>query len=254
MDGLPVISITAIALAFLPAAGVLYIMWRWSLGPGQAGWANVRMLVQLLAVGYVLTFIFEATSPWVVGVVITVMMGVAAWIAERPLESPKTLRSYLMFLTTIGSAGLLVLVLVTQFVLDLPRWFEPRFVVPIAGMIFANSMNTTSLAAERLESELEREVGFLDARQAAMRAAMIPQVNALLAVGLVSLPGMMTGQILSGVEPLVAVRYQIIVMCMLFGSSGLSAAGYLTLVGRFQQGSGHRADVGGNVMPGPDSS
>ncbi len=67
------------------------------------------------------------------------------------------------------------------------------------------------------------------ARRAALDAALIPQINSLLAVGLVALPGMMTGQILSGVEPLVAVRYQIMVMCMVFGSGGLGAAAYLVL-------------------------
>ena len=62
---------------------------------------------------------------------------------------------------------------------------------------------------------------------------MIPQINALFAVGLVSLPGMMTGQILSGIEPMVAVRYQIMVMCMVFGSGGLGAVTYLVLHHRF---------------------
>ncbi len=65
-----------------------------------------------------------------------------------------------------------------------------------------------------------------------MDAALIPQINALLAVGLVALPGMMTGQILSGVDPLVAVRYQIVVMCMIFGSSGVAAACYLQAASR----------------------
>jgi putative ABC transport system permease protein len=120
-----------------------------------------------------------------------------------------------------------MLALVSQLVIDLPRWFEPRFVVPLAGMIFANAMNTVSLAAERFESEQAREVEYAEARTTALDAALIPQVNALLAVGLVSLPGMMTGQILSGVDPLIAVRYQIVVMCMIFGSSGLAAVAYL---------------------------
>ena len=113
---------------------------------------------------------------------------------------------------------------------DLPRFFEPRFVVPLAGMIFANAMNTVSLAAERFEAERARGVEVATSRRVALDAALIPQVNALLAVGLVSLPGMMTGQILSGIEPLVAVRYQIMVMCMTFGSAGLAAAVYLVLV------------------------
>ena len=99
-------------------------------------------------------------------------------------------------------------------------------------MIFVNSMNTVSLAAERFEAERGRGESLHGARRTALDAALIPQINGLLAVGLVSLPGMISGQILSGVDPLVAVRYQIMVMCMIFGSGGLAAASYLTLRGR----------------------
>ncbi|MDX1519240.1 MAG: ABC transporter permease, partial [Gammaproteobacteria bacterium] len=111
-------------------------------------------------------------------------------------------------------------------------WFAPHMMIPLAGMIFANSMNTVSVAAERFESETGNQVEYATARNLAMRAAMIPVINSMFAVGLVSLPGMMTGQILSGVSPLIAVRYQIMVMCMIFGSSGISAACYLWLLGR----------------------
>lgn len=226
MQGLAPVALAALLAAFIPTLGVLWIMRAWSLKAGEALWANVRMLVQLLAVGYVLTFIFDAEQPWIVGVVIVFMMLVAAWIALRPLETRRA-RSYLIALAAIGGVGLLVLLLVTQLVLDLPRWFEPRFLIPLGGMIFANAMNTVSLAAERLEAELGEGRNHLQSRSAAMDAALIPQVNSLLAVGLVSLPGMMTGQILSGVDPLLAVRYQVVVMCMIFGGSGLAAAGYL---------------------------
>ena len=91
-------------------------------------------------------------------------------------------------------------------------------------------MNSISLAGERLYSELDHHGDFLRARSTAFQAALIPITNSLLAVGLVSLPGMMTGQILAGAEPLVAARYQIIVMCMIFSSSGISAAIFLWLV------------------------
>ena len=235
MQSLPVVSYGAILLALIPSLGVLLVMRAWSLNAGQALWANARMLGQLLAVGYVLTFIFEAETPWVVAAVLTLMMGVAAWIALRPLQS-RNARKYLISLAAISICGLLMLVLVTQLVLDLPRWFEPRFIVPLAGMIFANAMNTVSLAAERFESELERSTPYAEARTTALDAALIPQINALLAVGLVSLPGMMTGQILSGVDPLVAVRYQIVVMCMIFGSAGMAAALYLSLQRRLDPG------------------
>ena len=108
-------------------------------------------------------------------------------------------------------------------------WFLPSYMIPLAGMIFANSMNCISLAAERLEAELERNVSFDSARNIAFQAALIPITNSLFAVGLVSLPGMMTGQILSGVSPFIAARYQIMVMCMMFGSAGISSALFLTL-------------------------
>ena len=88
-------------------------------------------------------------------------------------------------------------------------------------------MNSVSIAAERHMTELARGQGNESARRAAFQAALIPLVNSLFAVGLVSLPGMMTGQVLAGISPLIAARYQILVMCILFGSSGIAAAFYL---------------------------
>ena len=93
-------------------------------------------------------------------------------------------------------------------------------------------MNTVSLAAERFESEFKRGESYIGARRTALDATLIPQINSLFAVGLVALPGMMTGQILSGVDPNVAVRYQIMVMWMVFGSGGIAAVIYLVLRGR----------------------
>ena len=81
----------------------------------------------------------------------------------------------------------------------------------------------------RFFTEQERGKNYREARRIALETAMIPQINALLAVGLVSLPGMMTGQILSGIEPLTAARYQIMVMCMIFSTAGLSAVTYMSL-------------------------
>ena len=128
-------------------------------------------------------------------------------------------------------SGGATLLLITQFVLDLDSWYSPRHVVPLAGMIFAASMNSISLAAERLLAELKRSADFLTARSLAVNAALIPNINALFAVGLVSLPGMMTGQILSGVSPFIAARYQLMVMCMLLTAAGFSAI-ILLLVSR----------------------
>ena len=97
-------------------------------------------------------------------------------------------------------------------------------------MIFASSMNGVSLAGERLIAELNRDRSYTEARGISLRAALIPITNSLFAVGLVSLPGMMTGQILSGISPLIAVRYQIMVMCMIFSAVGLSSFLFLLTV------------------------
>ncbi len=225
---LPTIPLTSLLIAFAPSVLLLVIMHRWSLRARTALYASGRMLVQLLAVGYVLTYVFETDQPALIVMVVAAMVGVSAWIAIRPLKQSGT-SMYPRVLVAVGVSGLTMLAIVTQLVLDLPRWFEPKFVVPLAGMIFANTMNTVSLAAERFESERRRHIDFTDARRTALDAALIPQINGLLAVGIVSLPGMMTGPILSGIEPMVAVRYQIRVMCMVFGSGGLGAVLYLAL-------------------------
>ncbi len=212
----------------MPVAVLTFIMWRWRLNALQSVYANGRMLIQLLLIGYLLSYIFETDEPVLVVLVVVFMIAMAAWIAMRPL-TVRGIRPYGIILIALGTSGLGILVIVTQIVLELPRWYEPRFVIPLAGMVFANSMNTISLAGERFHVERERGEQYLSARNTAIEAAMIPQVNALLAVGLVSLPGMMTGQILSGIEPLTAARYQIMVMCMIFSTAGLAAVLYMTL-------------------------
>jgi putative ABC transport system permease protein len=222
------IPIFELSIVFIPTAFLLIVMFRWQLKAVTGLYANLRMLVQLLLVGYFLTYIFETNQPLVIVLLIVLMIAVSAWIALRSFED-KDIKTYFIFLISIGVPGLILLGLVTQFVLQMQKWFEPSLVVPIAGMIFSNSMNTLSLAAERFESEFNRGADYINARRVALDASLIPQINILFAVGLVALPGMMTGQILSGVDPIIAVRYQIMVMWMMFGSGGLTAVLYLTL-------------------------
>ncbi len=223
------IPLLNLALVFSPALVVVGISYRWSTNGGTSAYAIARMLIQLLLVGYVLAFLFESNRPSVVLIALTVMLFVASWISLRPTKG-RGRSKYLKALASIGLGGLLTLTIVTQAVLELTPWYRAQFVIPLAGMIFASSMNTVSLAAERFEAEVAHHADYFQARRVAFGAGLIPLVNTLFAVGLVSIPGMMTGQILSGVTPLVAARYQIMVMCMIFGSAGISAACYLTLI------------------------
>jgi len=225
-DPIQAIPLTNLAVAFLPVAVVVAILYRWSIGGWTTLYAMARMLVQLLLIGYVLTYIFDTENHLVVLAVLTGMLLIASWIALRPLRE----KHFLKALGAICLGGVTTLVLITQGVMGIEPWFLPKKVIPLAGMIFAGAMNAVSLAGERFDAETDRDVAYHEARRTALSAALIPITNSLFAVGLVSLPGMMTGQILSGVDPLVAARYQIMVMCMLFGSSGISAACYLSWV------------------------
>ena len=228
MNEVAIIPLANLLLGFLPVILLIGIMKLWGLNALQPIYANFRMLIQLLLIGYVLTYIFETDQPIIILLVILFMILMSSWIALRPLQE-RGIKAFLVVVASLGLSGLAVLFLISQFIVELPRWFEPSFIIPIAGMIFANSMNTVSLAGERLFTEQERGKNYQEARKIALETAMTPQINALLAVGLVSLPGMMTGQILSGIEPLTAARYQIMVMCMIFSTAGLSAVTYMSL-------------------------
>ncbi|MGR3290071.1 MAG: ABC transporter permease, partial [Paracoccaceae bacterium] len=160
---------------------------------------------------------------------VAVMILVSAWISIRVIKHDRG-RALGRSIISLGLAGGVVLAFVLFVVLRISEpWYQPRLIIPIAGMIFSSAMTAITLAAERFNREREAGQSYEAARRAAWTAALIPQINALLAVGLVSLPGMMTGQILSGVDPLIAVRYQIVVMAMILQSSGLSVAIFLTL-------------------------
>ena len=226
VEQLPLVNLS---FTFIPVLVVIAIAFRWSIGAGAAMYAVGRMLVQLLLIGYVLTFIFKTENYLIVLAVLAVMIFAACWIAMRPV---KILRQglYLKALASVALGGLLTLILVTRAVLDLEPWHLASKIIPLAGMIFANAMNTVSLAVERFESELHNKVELHQARRVALSAALIPTTNSLFAVGLVALPGMMTGQILSGIDPLIAARYQIMVMAMVYGSSGIAAACCLILL------------------------
>ncbi len=225
------IAFGPLLIAFLPPLAVILILFKWTREGPESIYALARMLGQLLVIGYFLTFIFESESSLLVLTVLLVMVCASSWIALRTVKEDRKDLLRFAFLAILTGGGLSLLV-VTQFVLTLESYYEPRYVIPLAGMAFANAMNSISICAERFDAELQRGVIYKEARAIAFRSALIPITNSLFAVGLVSFPGMMTGQILVGVNPLIAARYQIMVMCMLFSSSGLSAATFLLLLKR----------------------
>ena len=211
----------------IPLLVTWYFYYIWTKDKKEILYSTLRMVLQLLLIGYVLIFIFENKEPFLGVAIILFMALVSSQITLRNVQD-KTLKHYGIILSAILGSVLVHLFIIVVFVLDLESIYEPRYVIPIAGMIFANTMNALSLAIERFEKETLRNVVYEEAREIAYKACMIPQINSLLAVGLVALPGMMTGQILSGIDPLIAVRYQIMIMIMVLSSAGISTALYFT--------------------------
>ena len=220
-----------LVLAILLAAA-LSVSQRMGLGLGRALVVGaLRGAVQLLAVGYFLLLLFEYERPHWVLLTAAFMLTVAAWTSARRVDGGPGHRALMLRAgLAIAAGALLALVPVFVFVVAPTPWYEARYLIPISGMIIANAMNVVAQVNERLFTSARNDCAEIEqwlalgaspkqalARQSkeALRAALIPTINGLLTVGLVSLPGMMTGQILGGVAPEHAVRYQIVIMYQL---------------------------------------
>lgn len=223
------IELYRLSYILLPALLVIAIQWAWSLNPRSTIYAVARMVLQLCLIGYALTLIFATEHMGLVLGILSIMLLASSWIALRPIAAKRKRLFWLALLATalVNSSLLLT---ITIGVLRANPWYAPNIIIPIAGMVFATGMNSISLFGERYFSELQQTNNKIAARNSAYQATLIPTINSLFAVGLVSLPGMMTGQILSGVSPLIAVRYQIMIMLMLLASSGLTAALFHQLI------------------------
>jgi len=228
---LQTLTLLELSFALMPVLVVAVIFTRWVGNSGQVYWSAARMVLQLLLVGYALQYVFAQDARPLSLAILVLMIVVSAAIALRPIKNRDRIH-WQAALLAIGVGGSLNLALVLGLVLHEGAWYLPSKLIPLAGMVYANCMNAVSLSAERFSVEWDRQADYIQARNMAFNASMLPQINSLLAVGLVSLPGMMTGQILSGVSPLIAVRYQIVVMAMILGSAGMGAAIYLWFMKR----------------------
>lgn len=242
------IDLLDLALSFIPVVLVIWLMAKSNMAIKKTTSSIARMLLQLMLVGYALLWVFQQASPFFVSLIVVVMMLAASWLALNVVRQ-RHWQLYSCAVLSIFLGGGLVLLFVTQGVLRIDPWYDPRYLIPLGGMIFSSSMTAISLALERYVSELkhgDKAMGKDDkdktsaaideslrrkkAKHTALNAAMIPVINSMLAVGVVSLPGMMTGQILSGVEPYIAARYQILVMTMVFSATGFTVFSFMYLL------------------------
>jgi putative ABC transport system permease protein len=199
--------------------------------------AGARMVVQLLLVGLVLKTVFAAASPWVTLALAAFMAAFAG--REIRARQERALRGHWGLGLGAGAmtlAGSAVILIALASLIGADPWWSPRFALPLFGMILGNTMTGVSLGLDTLTTALFREVAAVEARlllgatrweatrpfaRRAMRSGLTPIINAMAATGVISLPGMMTGQILSGVDPTEAVKYQLLIMFLIGGATGL---------------------------------
>ena len=208
-----------------------------------------RMVVQLSIVALLLKAIFAISSP-LLTLGVALMMGIFAGreIWARQKRKLSGFWGYSIGAGTMMFAGFFVIIVALNTQIQPDPWWNPQFALPLFGMILGNTMTGVSLALDNLTSTLFREKNALEARlllgntrwqamlpfvRGALRAGFMPIINAMAAMGIVSLPGMMSGQILSGVDPSEAVKYQILILLLIGGATGLGVIG-ATLLSAFR--------------------
>lgn len=198
---------------------------------------TVRTVAQLYLMAFVLRTVFALRDWYLVLGVFTVMILFAAQVVKGRVKE-KQLRLFWPTFVSMLLSYMTVSAVVVGVVVQAKPWYDPMYFIPIGGMVIGNSVSAIAVATERLLTDLRRrraEVELLlclgaDASQAsadifrgAVRSGMIPSITSMMGVGIVWIPGMMTGQLLAGSDPLVAVEYQIVVMLMLVGSTAIGS-------------------------------
>lgn len=201
--------------------------------------AAIRMVVQLIAVGLVLKHVFAQTSPLWTGALALLMVLIAGYELMARQSGPfRSWRAFGLGSGTLLLVGTLGTLYATAIVIGPTPWHAPRYVLPILGMVLGNTLTSASLVLQILGEAATRDRAAIEDRLAlgatrftafstvlahSLRTAMTPLLNTMSVMGVVALPGMMTGQILAGADPSGAAKYQIMIMFVLTGASGLGA-------------------------------
>ena len=208
--------------------------------------AAMRTTAQLLIVGMILKTVFaEARLSWIV-LIVLVMISVASWeILARQKRKLRGIWAFSVSALALFVSSFLITVVALVMIIKVDPWYTPQYAIPLLGMLLGNTMNGIALGMDRLiqtawqqrfviEQRLmlgqESNDAIREIRHDSMRAGMIPIINAMAAAGIVSLPGMMTGQILAGSPPIEAVKYQILIMFLVTAGTGFGVVLVLHLI------------------------
>ncbi|MBF0586241.1 iron export ABC transporter permease subunit FetB [Prosthecochloris sp. N3] len=246
-----------LGLVFILVAQVTSVVYHLGLNR-DISIGTLRTFAQLFLMGYVLSFIFGSDNVWLTLGVFGVMVVSASFIIKGRVRE-KSVPYILPTVLTMFASYFATAVFVSGVIVGVEPWWEPRYFLPLGGMVIGNSMSALAIAIERLFSELRQQKNMVETRlclganyreasqdifRNAISAGMIPSINAMMGVGLVFIPGMMAGQVLAGADPLQAVRYQIVIMLMLVGSTALTSFVTIRIVRRRCFGKGEELLLG----------
>jgi putative ABC transport system permease protein len=219
-------------------------------------WAATRMVVQLLLVGLLLRVVFGAASPAVTLAIVAVMVLAASReVAARPVQRIRGGGNYRIGAAVVGLSSTAAVVLALLTAIRPEPWYDPRYAVPLMGIVLGSVLNAASLALDGFLAGVTTHRAAIEAQLAlgaskgealselvrgSIRRGMIPAINQMSAAGIITLPGTMTGQLLAGMDPVEAVKYQILLLFLLTGAGGLAAAGAVYLAARAVTDERHR--------------
>lgn len=218
----------ALACGFIIGAAVLITVLKLDVTK-KFLFSALRAFIQVLLLGYLLSWLFGLDNVALTISIIAIMSGVAALTASRRNSNVPGMLAPVAF-TVLFAVGLTITFIVTAGIIQVEPWYAPRYAVPLAGMVLGNSMGALAIALERVFSDLDARTDeirglialgatpwevALPSMRAALRAGIIPSMNTLATAGIVFIPGMMSGQVLAGVNPMTAAPYQIIVSFMI---------------------------------------
>ncbi|KAA6185167.1 iron export ABC transporter permease subunit FetB [Thiohalocapsa marina] len=226
------------------AAGLVLLLaglsWRLHLGVERRILvAAARSTVQLILLGLVLKVLFETTDPWLIALLALVMLSVAGWeVMARQTRRFRGPWGYGIGASSMFLSSFSITVLALTVIIGVEPWYQPQYLIPLLGMLLGNTMSGIAIALDGLTRQAAEGRGRIEARlllgaswseaiadirRDALRSGLIPIVNAMASAGIVSLPGMMTGQILAGSPPMEAAKYQLLIMFLIAAGTGLGS-------------------------------
>lgn len=220
-------------------------------------WASTRAIAQLLLIGMVLQWVFDLQQTMAV-LGITALMTFVAAITAVGRQQIRYDRMYLDTLLAIGGSAWLIGAYGSAWVVNAQPWYQPKLFIPLLGMILGNSLNGITLGLHQITDAMKARPELIEMRltlganrweaclpemRNAIRAGMIPIVNSMMVVGLVSLPGMMTGQLLSGVDPVEAVKYQIAILFLIAAATCFGTVTSVVMATSRLLGPAHRLET-----------